>query len=638
MVSTRVADTGSVAAHRVPSPKESVPSEPGRLSRWLRADPVRAIAAIMIITQLAWRADIASRGYLVGDDFILSTHAAGSGLTADYVLKMFNNHLLPGPMLIMWFLTRATELAYWPYAVLLILGQALVSIAFYRLLRLLFKPGWGVLIPLVVLLFSPLTLEATSWWVVGMSQLPIQLAVILAVGAHVKYVRSHRARHLVTLALSMALGLFFGEKALLIGPLLLVLTACAFTSGGVIRSLTRTVRRHWPSWVVVTAVSAGYLALYLSRSTSGLREPTSVWEVLTFVRQLVGSTLIPGLFGGPWTWLDAGDGPPVTNPPHVLLWLAWAAFLGLVAITVLMRPRAIRAWVPLAVYLALVAILLGATRLGGTVFSGAAGLAPRYVGDVVVVAAICIGIAILGLAGDLADPASTSPWMWPPVLREPGPLAVGLLVAVMALTALGVGAAESSARFADDWALKHSRDYLDTAVAELAKAPPQTVFFDQPVPEDIVSGLSAPDNLQSHFFLPLSSRPVFVTEAENPSMFDAGGHIRAMRVDGPSTPQGPEPGCGYKLAGGQTMRLSLTKPVFDWPWFVRIGYLSSENSAAVFRLGDGTRRFDVRRGLHQIFFPVTGAEDSVELTVIDPTVTVCLDAITVGNPAAVPPQ
>jgi hypothetical protein len=67
---------------------------------------------------------------------------------------------------------------------------------------------------------------------------------------------------------------------------------------------------------------------------------------------------------------------------------------------------------------------------------------------------------------------------------------------------------------------------------------------------------------------------------------------------------------------------------------VRIGYLSSGDSTAVFRLGPTTHRFEVHRGLHEIFFGIVGEGTSVELTIQDPTVTVCVDQIVVGNPVA----
>ena len=332
--------TSAGGAHRVPDE-----DEPGWLSRWARRDPVRAVAAVLIVVQLAVRADIASRGYLAMDDFVLVSQAADSKLTPDLLFGIYIDHLMPGAMLITWLITHTVGLAYWPYVLILLIGQAAVSIAFYRLLRLLFRPGWGLLIPLGIFLFTPLTLENTSWWWSGVNVLPMQLAIVLAVGAQVKYIRTGRRRHLVTLGLSVVLGLIFFEKSVLIAPLVFLITACLFVKGGPLRSIGRAAVRYWPSWLVLTAVSGAYVWLYLSRAESMLHAPASVREVLTFLRQIVGHTLIPGLLGGPWRWLDVGDGAPLVAPDDVRRWLAWAAFLGLIVGTVLLRRVAIRAWV-----------------------------------------------------------------------------------------------------------------------------------------------------------------------------------------------------------------------------------------------------------------------------------------------------
>jgi hypothetical protein len=623
--------------------------EGGRVARWIRSDPVRATAVALIAVQIAWRPQIAARGFLAFDDFTLASRSAESHLTVDYLTTLFNNHFMPAGLLITWLVTHAVGLAYWPYVMLMTLGQAAVSIAFYRLLRELLRPGWGQLVPLAVFLFSPLTLEVTSWWAVGVNLLPMQLAMVLAIDAQVRYARTRRPRHLVTLGLALLLGLLFFEKSVLIAPLVFLLTACLFTSGGPVRSLLRALVRYWQSWAVLLGIWVAYLALYLTRAQSSLHRPASAGEAFDFVRQLILFTLIPGLFGGPWRWLAAGDGAPVTAPAEVPRWLALGAFVALVVLTVLARRIATRAWVLLLGYVALVAVLLAMTRLG-FFFSAAAGLAPRYVSDVVVVAALCIGVAVLGLrdpvpvtatpeatmpdattpeaAAPAADPDAAPVAGSPAVLRSREGIA-GVLVVVLAAYLLG--AAWSAARFGDDWAVKRGRDYLRTAEQELATVPPGTVFLDQAVPESVQSSLAWPYNLQSHFFRPAQHRPVFVTEAEDPSIFDDLGHIRHAVVQGHNILPGTDPTCGYKIDSGGTAHMRLAGNLIEWLWVVRVGYLSSGDSDALLHLGDGSRWFHVHKGLHQVIMLVEGVGDTIELTVQDPAVTLCTNEITVGR-------
>ncbi|RZU72235.1 hypothetical protein EV384_0584 [Micromonospora kangleipakensis] len=757
------------------------PDGPGLLGGWTRIHPVRAAAVAMILVSLVWRAQLASRGYLAVDDYVLIARAAESDLTPSFLLTLYNNHFMPAALLITWLVTRAAGLAYWPYVLLLTAAQAVLAVSFARLLRTLVRPGWALLVPLAVFLFSPLTLEATSWWAVGVNMLPMQIAMVLAVGAQVRYVRTGRKRHLATLALAVLFGLIFFEKALLVVPLVFLLTAFLFVGGPPVRAVLATVRRYWPSWLVLTALSLAFLALYGSRAESSLRRPDSLGEVLSFLWQLLGSTVVPGLLGGPWRWLPAGDGAPVTAPPELGRWIAWTVFLVLVVLTVRLRRVAGRAWLLFATYLALVTALLAATRLG-SIYSDVAGAVPRYVSDVVVVAALCIGVALLGLRPapdrfDPADPARTKrdgdphpatdggradaasgqatadtasgqatadaerselapeptgaeprvavpaatqrghgvlhaeydndppPPDRPPAARPfdappqragagigsqqstatpslppspapdrpvsgaggtAGPLSPpdqltggpeqpaftggrdpddpplpAVLVRhreavsaglALALVAAGLGAAWTTARFGDEWAVKSGRTYLDTVRAELAAAPPDTVFFDQPVPGDVVPTLSAPYNRQSTFFHALPEEPVFVTEAENPSLFDSTGRITPVKVDGPTAQPGPEQACGWKVTGGETARMPLTGPRDDWFWVVRIGYLSSGDTTGTFRLGGKEKQFPVRTGLHQIFFEFTGGGDTVELSVTDPGVTLCTNEVAIGTP------
>lgn len=601
---------------------------PGPVALWLRADRVRAVAIALIVVAVAWRAGIATRGWFSQDEFVIAAQASSADLTADYLLRTFNNHLMPGGLLVAWLMVRAAGFATWPWVLLLAAGQAALGVAFYRLLRDLLRPGWGLLIPLCMLLFSPLTLETTSLWLVGLLMLPVLLAMVLAMAAQVRYARTGRVRHLAAVVLWVAFGLAFDSKALLIVPLLFALTACLFTTGGPTRTLVTTTRRYWPAWLVLAALSAAYLVYYLSRPAGALNRPGSTGEVLTFLGDLVGVTLVPGLLGGPWRWSYAGDGPPLADPYDVPMWLSWAALLTLVVVTVRWRPSALRAWTLLLSYVAMVALLFAATRLGG-VLSPLAGLVPRYVADVVVVAALCVGVALLGRSD--AEESDVASWPLPTVLREPGAFAVGLVAMIMVIATVGVGTLWSIARFGDNWRTKHGRDYLATAQTDLATASPDTVFLDDIVPDRVVAGYFWPDNLQSHFFRPAELKPKFVPEAENPSTFDDTGRIRPATVQGRRILPGPDETCGHQISGTAATRIPLEGPVPEWPWVVYFGYLSSGDSTVTFRLGEASHEFAVRRGLNQIYFPLEGGGPAVEVSVADPSVVICTKAITVGD-------
>ncbi|BCL16707.1 hypothetical protein [Micromonospora sagamiensis] len=609
-----------------------------------RVDPIHVAAAVLITASVLWRASITTRGFLTADDFPLVAQADAGGPHPDHLFSLYNNHLMPAARLLTWVTHRLTEYEYWPYATLMLIGQVAVSVAFYRLLRLLLPTTWALLVPLCLFVFNPLTLEVTAWWAVGINLLPMQLAMIVAIGAQVRYLRTGRRRHLVTLGASVVVALLFFEKALLVVAAVFLLTLCLYAPGGPVRAVLTTVRRWWPAWLVLTGISVAYLAGYLSVSASSLRAPVSAAEVGTFLQQFYGQSLPAGLVGGPWTWLDGADGPALVAPTRPAQWASWAMVAAFAGFTVWLRRRvAVRAWLLLALYSGLGAGLIGVTRLGSG-FSGVAGLVPRYLGDVLLVAALCVGVALCGLrrgepdtseldaAGpDGAGPEGAEPEgaAGPVPLRaRPQRFVTALAVGLVLLLGSSV---HSGVDFGTDWRDKAGRDYLNTARTDLATAEPGTVFMDQPVPERVVPGLSHPWNLQSRFFAPLDDDPVFVTRARRLWVFDDAGHVRPAWVKGVRAERGPAPGCGYQVRVDRPARIPLESTVVDYWQVVRIGYLSDRDTVATFRLGDGeTVPFDVHRGLNAMFLLVSGGGDEVQLAVSDPAASLCTDEIEIG--------
>jgi hypothetical protein len=602
-----------------------------------RRDPVLAAAVLLIVGGLAWRASISARGSLAQDDFMLAARSLDSGLI-DYVLTPWNNHLMPGGLACYWFFTRWTGTAYWPYLLLTLLGQAVTTIVFLRLLRRMLRPGWAQLVPLAIFLFSPIGLESTAWTVVAVNAVPMHLAMLWAISAQHSYVETRRRRHLASLGLALAFGLLFFEKSILIAPLVALVTVFLYSSGGPLSSIRQALGRYWRSWVILGAVSAGYLAVYAGLATSGasdgmLREPASAAEVAALPADLFGTTLIPGLLGGPVTWLFAGDGPPLVDPPPVVVWASGAVLAGLVIVTVARRRVAIRAWIVPVLYAVLVVALLGATRLG-TSFSPLIGVTPRYVSDVAILAALCIGVAICGLRGLPTEPASLLASSPETARRTPRWTTSRPIVALAVVTALAAvaGTAVSGARYADAWSHKVGRDYVRTAQADLAAVPPGAVFFDRLVPLDLVWSYSPTDRLQSRFFaIAKGPQPTFATEGEDVYVIGDDGHIRPAWVIGPSNRPGPDADCGWLVEGGAAVTIPLEGTLFEWPWAVRIAYLSSVDTVATIQLGSASRDFPVRRGLHQYFLLLDAGGDSVEITLRDAGAALCTDELTIGN-------
>lgn len=620
------ADTAQATAPATPA-SVAIPA-------WILRDPLHVVAALLIAASVIWRASITARGYLAVDDFTMISQADAAGLTLGHLFEFYNNHLMPAGRLVTWVTHRLTEFDYWPYAALAIIGQLAVSVAFYRLLRLMLAPTWVLLAPLCLFLFNPLTLEVSAWWAVAINLLPMQLAMIMAVGAQIRYIRTRKRGHLVALAVWVAFGLAFFEKALLVVALVFLLTVCLYAPGGPVRAVLTAIRRWWPAWLVLIGVFLAFLAVYLTGSASSLRQPTSGSEVGTLLQQFFGQSLTAGLVGGPWTWLDAADGPAVAAPTLTFQRISWVLVVAFVGFTLwLRRGVALRAWVLLLLYAGLAAGLISATRLGSG-YSGVAGLVPRYIGDVLVVAAICVGVALCGLRRDEADaPSDRAGGVPAPVRSHPRPFVAALALGTVLLVASSI---YSGVDFATDWASKAGRDYLKTARAGLAQAEPGTVFMDQPVPAAVVDPLSTPWNKQSRFFAPLDRDPVFVTQARMLWIFDTSGKVRPAWVKGVKARPGPAAGCGgwpgYRVTGGRTTTIPLAGTVPEYWHAVRIAYIVNGDTRATFRLGSGeVKSFDAHDGLNAIFLLIDGGGDQVELTVADPAANFCTNEIEIGE-------
>lgn len=618
------------------STTEDDEDRPGYLSRWMKADPVRAVAAVLILIQVLWRANMTAKSYHTLDEFTFMSIASQSPLNAEYLLTTYNHHLLPGLKFVAWVFTAWNEMAYWPYAITLILLQALVSVAFFRLLRQTLPSTWGILLPLAIMLFSPLTLEANELWVVGLIMLAWQLAAIISLSALMKYSRTRRKRQLVAMTLAVLFAMAFSQKGLLIVPLLFLTATCLLVKGGPLRSMWLALKRFWPAWAALGTIAIAYAVFYVLQPRGAIPYPRNYDDITTFLRQQIGSTLASGLVGGPWEWLPAGGGnPPHAASPQLLTYAAWIVIACFIAATIWRRRIAGRAWLMLAGFSILNAAVFAVTRLGEMAPAFIVGQVSRYVGEIVVVAAFCAGVALTGLKSD-------------PRPARPLPLPASMSGAAAALTAiviaaLSVGMIWSTDGFATLAAVKPSRGYVENAIADMQKAPKGTVVLDAGVPGDVISIWCCTEERSgtAKLFAPLKQKPVFAQEGDNLYMFANDGHLRKATVSGvgmrrPAAPCG-EPDGGYVARNGNTVRLPLEVSPWTWGWAVRIGYLSTADTKATIWYGSSSHTIPIKKGLNQYIFFIEGGGQELLLSLADRSATLCTDDIQVGQIGPVSP-
>jgi hypothetical protein len=459
-----------------------------QLARWGRRHRVVLGGLAMIAAQLIWKGMFLSHFYFRQDDFHVFELALGSSFSWKYLTFIGAGHLLPGVYAIAWVVVRES-LYNWGLAtaVTLVLIAA-ASLAALRALRTLFGNRTAILIPLAIYLLTPLTLPNDGWWQSAVESVPLQIAIFMALNAHVHYVRTLRFRHAVYAAAWIAFGLFFFEKSLVLPLLLFAITAgFLLNNGSLLAATRRSAVRFWRAWLLYVALLVGYailLAVSLKTSTAQPQSPTSVGNVFTFAAMLVKDTFVPGAMGGPWQWLPVPGGSyAFAAPPAGLSWLSLIVAVVIVGVSSWTRRRAWRGWAILAAWIVvadIAPVVIGRIN----VFSAEIlGLETRYVADATAVLAICVGLVFLPLADQRSPAAARGARRQSARFEQRSRTAATALAGVVVF-----GSLWSVQAYQNVASGSVARSYIANARAVLRLAPRGTMVLDQKVPTDIVEG------------------------------------------------------------------------------------------------------------------------------------------------------
>lgn len=577
---------------------------------------------LMILAQLVFRAWALYPSWFYLDDYNLLLEARGQRLDLEYLLAPYNSHLMPGGRLLAWLVADSGQLNWALAATLTLFVQALASVAALWMLTTLFGVRWATLAPLALYLSSAMTVPATMWWTAGVNQIPLQLAFFLSVGAWVHYLRSRRVGWLLATVCALVLGLLFYVKALLILPVLAFIVVAYFASGTPTRRLRTVVGRYWPSALAGALVAGGYLAYYLSNVQQPFTE-TTVSLVADIADSMLGSAFVAAVMGGPWRW--SAESPPnaFADPPDWTLHLAWVAVALVILYGALRRTGTLRAWVLLLGYLVGLLALLVNSR--APAYGRIIGLEYRYLTDAACAVALCVGLAFLPLLG--ADQPSRA--RAEPLLRVRIP---PVMVVVLVFLVCG-SAVISSARYVSFWHSQNASDaYVHNLDADLREQG-AIDLADTAVPEEVISAMFTPDNAVRRLVTLVSTSASFPRTSAQLAVVGPDGTLRrALIGPGVRSKPGPKPDCGWlvKEAGRE---IELTERAFPWEWWVRIGYLASQDSPVEVRAGSDRVSATVEAGLNNLYVKVDGgAFDTVTIEGLDAGASMCVDTIEVGQP------
>ncbi len=599
----------------------------------IRNHHVLLLGLLMIVVQVAWKAQFLHHLYFRQDDFHDLDLAVEHRFGWSYLTYIGSGHLIIGLRAVAWLLVRTAGTYSWALAsTVSMVFVVAADLAGLRLLRDLFGERPAILIPFGIYLLTPLTMPDLGIWSSAMESVPLQLAIFMAISAHVRYVHSGGWPHLAGAAFWVAFGLAFFEKGLVLPAVLFALTAGYFCGGSLLHGCRESLFKYWRAWVTYAGLAAGYLVVLidaLRTSASQPKVPISAEATFSFAWELIRDTLVPGSLGGPWHWLPVEGGSfAFANPPFVLVIVAMVVAVLTVAGTTLWRRVAARAWAILIGWVLLADVLPVAIGRLNTVDVGILGLETRYVADAMPLLALCIGLAFLPMtenrgipAGHVRHAAHSGQRSHPVFATVAGLYVFGSIWSVQAYLSVTSGAPAAS--------------YVGNASRAVKLAPRGATVMNLAVPGTMVEGLFGEYALQSKVIGDID--PGKLRWTQHPR-----GTIDGLRIFGPdgrlyqsyvrgaaSVPLAVGQTCWPVKHRAITIALNRSSPVSTG--IMRIGYLSFAPSPETITVLAGTnvRKMIVTRGLHSGYLPVTGRIR--QITIIAPAPGLCVGDVEAGQ-------
>ena len=591
---------------------------------------------MVTVLALAVRFSVLKDSHFVTDDFMLSARAVESPFGWDYLTRVHTGHFEPIGFAVVWALAHFAPLSWGWTCVVLLAGQAVLSVLVWRLLVELFGRRPLVIVPYAVFAFTPLTLPAFTWLSAAIIWIPLMAAVAGGLRAHTRYVRAGRPADALVATAWFVVGLAGFEKIVVYLPFIVAFTvALAPRTPITLPGLLRLARRTWVVWVGYAAASALYLVLYLpgvrgAGNDSPLVAPRT-GTVSDFAFLSVFRTLVPAAFGGPWEWQPSSYALAIVDSPRAFDWACWILGLAVLVGSLVLRRGVGRFWFAFAVYLAgsVATIAVGRVAFGGAIVA----LETRYLADAAVPLAVMLGVCLLPLRGE-RDPwtpqATRLRASVPPMARV---VAVGSVLALM--MGLAFHSMGAYARFSTD---NPSRAFLANTRASLADLPRGAQVFDTEMPAPMIGPIFMEYNLVSRYLAPLmtpAQRQDTYTRtsySQRPYLLDTKGTLVPLVLGQAARSEAPTGSCLPVRDGRVTV--PLTTPLFEWNWVVRVGYITDAEMTVTMRLGDVEREVELGEGLGEVYAGIVAAGDSLEVSGIPAGTNLCIGDVQVGTASA----
>lgn len=579
-------------------------------------EPRGVLVAGLLVVAVAtvFRIWVVEPAWFFFDDLYFIEQAREKGLTGEFLFQSYNGHLVPASWFLCWVNAQAGPFDFIYPAAEMVALFALFGLGLLRLLLTLFGRRWAVLFPLVLALFSPILLPATTWWAAAVNQLPMLVALAFGLTAFVHHLRDRRTSQLVLSIVWLVVGLAFVERTLFVGAVMWLVALMYFASGPVPARVTHLWRTYRTAVLSHGVLLAAYVVVYVRFGMNFEAGSVASRPFFGVVKYLVGVTFPTGVTGGPLRWRLAGLTQNEPDPPQLVLILSWVVVAVVVWASVRTRRRGARAWLlPLTVLVGN-ALLTAISR--AVYFGPGISLDPRFQTEVAVLLPLAVGLAFLPVVGAVeSSEPNGSGWR----LDTPGTV---LPAAAVFLVASVVSASTFPLR---NLTTTSPERYVD-AFESSARADPGRQVLDRPTPAYMWSPVAFPTNLASRLLAPLAHLVDFRSATTDDAWrIDDRGRLVPIRVveSRAQLPRVRDDGCFTTLDGG-TSWVPLEGPVLGVDWYVRLVYRTAEPVELTLSVGDDERTVRLEPGQHSLLAPAGGAYESVRLATPEDSAGVCL--------------
>lgn len=577
------------------------------------AFPLTSIALLLIAVAVLLRAWVAFGSWFYEDDFYFLSRIATGDNDLQWYFTRHNVHFMPVGLFLATLVGWAGQFAWWAAALeisVLFLGSALAC--WWMLVRV-FGQNPRILAPLTFYLFSPLLVPAITWWAAAINLVAVQIPLFILIGSHVEFLRTRRRRWLVLATVMLALIAGIYAKALVVTAVMGLFTYCyASTEPHLLRRLWQVVSRYWRIWTAYTVVGALVAIVYL-RDSAGSAGGGDSASVDSLVENLVVRNLVPGLFGGPWTWADYGGAPrQLAAPSDVATVIALTLLIGAVAYAI---HRWQNAWLPI-VFLApaFIATFASMAAFRTSVYPFLT-LEPRYWSDSLPYFTLALGVTLMPVIGlpevrRRRDNAGQTP------TTQVAVALAGLYVASSLLTTV---------RYVEPWHGDFpARTFVTGAIASAKDEGPPITVADVPAPESAMAATLFPYNTPDWLFAPA---PGLIAGTA------AGVDVNVLDPWGVPQPAQARADLSADLSSDRCIRttgsLGLPSRTLDYPFWATVAASFDRPTTVSIRAGQALHSFEVPRGRHLLTFQTRGSFDRLWVR-LENTSRMCPESVAVG--------